>query len=243
VRRFFHDRELAPGDVVVLDEDESRHLLVVLRAKDGDRVVLVDGVGREWIAVVQKEESSRAHLAVAELSRESSIGRFEIFLYPGLLKGKKLERVVRDAAELGVTGVVPCVTERCISRRLSDTKRARLEAIAREESKLARRNRAMSVGDAVDFPDAVEAAPGTKLFLWEEAKDLLGNRLGEIGGPTDGVSIFTGPEGGFSPDEAARAEEGGCIAVGLGDRILRAETAPGVTVAIIQYAWGGFARS
>lgn|GEM_PF-1483379 len=243
MRRFFHDRELVPGDVVVLGEDESRHLLVVLRAKDGDRAVLIDGVGREWIAAVRKTESNRAHLVVKELSRESTVGRFEMFLYPGLLKGKKLERVVRDAAELGVTGVVPCVTERSVSRGLSDAKRSRLEAIAREESKLSRRNRVMSVAHPLDFPDAVEAASGIKLFVWEEAADFLGDRLDEIGGPTAMVSIFTGPEGGFSSNEAARAEEAGCIAVGLGDLILRAEAAPGVTVAIIQYAWGGFTRS
>jgi 16S rRNA (uracil1498-N3)-methyltransferase len=240
--RFFHDRELEPGDTVCLSEDESRHLLVALRAGVGDRVVLADGAGREWGAAVERTASGRAQLVVLELSREPTADPFELFLYPGLLKGKKLERVVRDAAELGVSAVVPCITERSISRRLSEAKKARLEAIAREESKLARRNRAMAVFDAVDFSSAVKTATGIKLFVWEEADRFLGDRLGEIGGPLGGVSVFTGPEGGFSPEEAVLAGDAGCITAGLGERILRAETAPGVTVTMIQYAWGGFDR-
>ncbi|MBN1882760.1 MAG: 16S rRNA (uracil(1498)-N(3))-methyltransferase [Deltaproteobacteria bacterium] len=241
--RFFCDRELEPGDTVDLNDEESHHLLVVLRAGTGDRVLLADGAGREWTAVVEKRGSSRAHLTVEELSRESEMCPFELYLYPGLLKGKKLERVVRDAVELGVSAVVPCVTARSISRDMSDVKKTRLEAIAREESKLTRRNRAMAVLDVVDFTGAVRDAPGMKLFVWEEANDFLGDRLEEVGGPREKVSVFTGPEGGFSPEEAVLAGEAGCLAVSLGDRILRAETAPGVTVTMIQYAWGGFVRT
>jgi len=241
--RFFHHRELEPEDTVRLDDDESHHLLVVLRAGVGDRVVLVDGAGREWIAVVERLMSNRAELLVVELSREPTGDLFDLYLYPGLLKGKKLERVVRDAAELGVTGVIPCATERSVSRYMSDAKKARLETVAREESRLARRNKTMAVFDTLDFSRAVKEAPGVKFFVWEEAIGFLGDRLDEIGGSHDTVSVFTGPEGGFSPEEAARAGEAGCVDVGLGDRILRAETAPGVVATIIQYAWGGFVRS
>ena len=241
--RFFRNRELKPGDTIRLDDDESHHLLVVLRAGVGDRVVLVDGTGREWIAAVEKMEPNRAGLLVLELSRESARAPFALYLYPGLLKGKKLERVVRDAVELGVTGIAPCITERSISRHMSDTKKARLETIAREESRLARRGEAMSIFDPRDFSSAVKEAPGIKIFMWEEAACFLGDRLKEIGGPHEEVSVFTGPEGGFSPEEAVLAGEAGCIDAGLGDRILRAETAPGVVATIIQYTWGGFLRS
>ena len=241
--RFFYDRKVEPGDTVRLDDEESYHLLVVLRAGAGDRVVLVDGTGREWIAVVEKRQSNRAHLLVVELSRESALALFDLYLYPGLLKGKKMERIVRDAVELGVTGIVPCVTERSISRYMRDAKKTRLETIAREESRLARRSRTMTVSDAVDFSRAVKTAPGVRFFVWEEATGFLGDHLEEIDGSYNKVSVFTGPEGGFSPAEAALAGEAGCLAAGLGDRILRAETAPGVVAAIIQYAWGGFVRS
>lgn len=241
--RFFRDRDLEPGDTVRLDDDESHHLAVVLRTDVGERVVLVDGSGREWTAVVEKVDRNRAELSVVELSRESAPAPFELYLYPGLLKGKKLERVVRDAAELGVTGVVPCVTERSISRHLSDAKKARLETVAREESRLARRGRAVTISDIVVFSHAVQTAPGVKLFVWEEATGFLGDRLEAIGGPQKKVSVFTGPEGGFSPEEAVLAGEAGCIDAGLGDRILRAETAPGVVATILQYVWGGFIRS
>lgn len=241
--RFFRDRVLEPGDIVRLDDDESHHLTVVLRANMDDRVVLVDGTGREWIAAVEKVDRNRAELSVVELSRESAPAPFELYLYPGLLKGKKLERVVRDAAELGVSGVVPCVTERSISRHLSDAKKARLETVAREESRLARRGSAVTISDIVVFSRAVQTAPGVKLFVWEESAGFLGDRLEEIGGPQRKVSVFTGPEGGFSPEEAVQAEEAGCIEAGLGDRILRAETAPGVVATILQYVWGGFIRS
>jgi len=241
--RYFHDRELESGDTLVLNDEESRHLLVVLRADAGRRVVVVDRAGREWIAAVEKREANRAHLLVVELLREPATIPYELYLYPGLMKGKKLERVVRDAAELGVTEVIPCITERSIPRHMSDAKMTRIEAIVREESKLARRNRAMTLSVPLELSLAVQNAPGVKLFLWEEATCFLGVRLEEIGGVAERVSVFTGPEGGFSPGEAAMAVETGCITAHLGDRILRAETAPGVAVTIMQYAWGGFVRS
>jgi 16S rRNA (uracil1498-N3)-methyltransferase len=113
-----------------------------------------------------------------------------------------------------------------------------MKKVALEESKLSLRNRPLLVHPPVAFAEAVRAEADLSLLLWEEeVKDIRDVLRGRQGAPGS-VSIYTGPEGGFSAEEAASAAAAGLVPVGLGSRIIRAETAPLVAAVIVQYEWG-----
>ena len=147
-----------------------------------------------------------------------------------LLRGDRSEEVVEAVTQLGVTKILPYVSQRSVVRSLGDAKRDRWERIARESAETARRGMAPSIGSVRTWEELFEVLPRPIVVAWEGERELaLRDAL-----PKDvpELSLVVGPEGGLSDEEIALARQNEAIVVSLGRRNLRAETAAVAAVAI-----------
>jgi len=236
--RIFTEGRLAVGEVAPLSPSQVHHLRNVVRLSARDSVILVDGSGCEFRAEITSKRAKDMTLAVVEKIGILPPPALSIHLFFGLMKGNRMERLVRDAAALGVESVTPFISSRTVPKDIGDIKLERMKTIAVEESSLSGRNRPLVIRPPVAFNEALRSGADLSLFVWEnETRDIREAVRAHPSAPAR-VSIYTGPEGGFSADEASAAVAAGLVSVGLGRRIIRAETAPLVAAVIVQYEWG-----
>lgn len=231
--RFFLPPDAFVDGHVCFPAGTSHQIARVLRLRPGDRVVALDGSGREYVArltdtgppATGEIETSRPNLAEPPRPIE---------LYQGMLKATKLETVIQRCVEVGATRIVPVLTERCVPAELGAARWQRFQTIAREAAEQSRRGIIPAVAHPLAFSAAIREATtaGPTLLLYENA---AGGRLDRIpplraGGP---IALFVGPEGGFDGAEVALARDLGANILSLGPRILRAETAAVVACAVV----------
>lgn len=232
----------APGAVAVLPPEQARHALKVLRVRPGERVCLTDGRGGRWAAsVLLAGEDGVSCQVEGPLPGGESPAR--ITLYQGLPKADKLELIAQKAAELGVNCLYPLAMARSVARweaREAERKRERLARIAQEALKQCGRSRVMEIGPLLSWRQAVEhmAAHSLMLMPWEQAREVRLSQLCYQHPQARDIGILIGPEGGISAQEADAAMAAGALAVTLGPRILRCETAAICTCALAQQLWG-----
>ena len=225
LHRFFLPSGALQAEGVTFPGESSRQIERVLRMKPGERVVVLDGSGTEYIVILQ--QVGRTTTGTVEKQRwNEAEPAVQVTLYQGLLKGAKLELVVQKCTEIGVSRIVPVVSTRAVPAEPSAARQARFETIAREAAEKSGRGRIPEVVSPMRFSEAVEeaCAAGSAVFCWEEERDLLLSKLMPAD-ESQRVSLFVGPEGGFTAGEAEVARRAGALVVSLGRRTLRAETA------------------
>jgi 16S rRNA (uracil1498-N3)-methyltransferase len=250
-RRFFVEGVHAIGGVVVLAGTDAHKVRNVLRLRNGDTIELTDSTGRTFEATLcehpgRSEAASReapqphgplqAHL-VRELTAPSS-RRVSIDLAQAIPKGPKMDFVVEKATELGVAGIIPFTSERTVPRNPGDAKLDRWRRLARTASQQSGRVTIARI-DAVERFEAIcdrFARYDAVLFPWELAPQTpLRETLPALLETAQTVLIVIGPEGGFSHEEAQRAEAAGAHLLWLGPNIYRTETAGTVMLSILTY--------
>jgi 16S rRNA (uracil1498-N3)-methyltransferase len=170
--------------------------------------------------------------------------RTKISLYQGVLKGHRFEFALQKGTELGIVEFVPLITDRAVIADLgnADKKHARWERIVQEAAEQSGRGRLPHLEPAILFPRACERAQrqgGLLLIPWEDEHSLsLRDVLAKQEKKPFVVSLFVGPEGGFSEEEVDLAQRYGIQSITLGPRILRSETAGLVAAAAIMYELG-----
>ncbi len=229
---------------VYLDQ-ENLHHVKALRLKKGDTLVLSDGQGRAVYGYLETLRSDYAKVSLLENVAASPEPQIRVHLYLGISKGDKLDAVVRQSVELGGSRIIPVLTERTVVARSAEgwEKRAlRWRNIARAAAAQSRRCIIPEVCSPLDFEEMLLLLKNEELVLvpWEEEKIAsLGAVLKRRERSPGSVAIFTGPEGGISPTEMEKLIEIPTVyPVTLGPRILRAETAPVVALALIMGYWG-----
>lgn len=215
------DSRLEAGDALRLPEGEARHVLKALRGRQGDVLEVVDADRRLFLA----ELRGRGEACVLEASEAPDHEYLDLSLYQAVPKGGRMDLVVEKATEVGATRIVPLVTERgIVLPRGGKVERWRrvAEAAARQSLRL----RVPEVAEPVHFWQAIRGVGGDGVLL-HNAPDL--EPLEAV--IRDPVSLFVGPEGGWSEDELRDAEEAGLAMAQLGPYRLRSETAGMVAVA------------
>ena len=227
--RFFLPSDSLASDDVSFPPDLSHQIARVLRLDPGDEVIVLDGSGVEATVCLETVRPIATGKVVARAPSVTEPAT-PVVLYMGLLKAAKLEMVLQKGTEIGLVGFVPMVTARSVAGEPSASRQKRFEAIVREAAEQSRRGMLPFVAPPIPFAEAVRSAAGTSLLLWEEEEQthLMNAPLKE-----HPVSLFVGPEGGFTTEEAALAREAGMQIVTLGPRILRAETAGIVAGALL----------
>ena len=231
------------GDTAVVTGEDARHMALSLRMKIGEAVTVCDGAGRDYQCRIETIAPEQVLLRVGQSAASAGEPRVEITLYHAMPKGDKFESIVQKAVELGAARIVPVLTHRCVSRpdeKAMCKKLERYNRIALEAAKQCGRGRIPQVEPMLHFSQAVERMKCEPLAIlfYENADQPLHQALRSgVGGR---ISLMVGSEGGFEPSEAGFAVENGLLALSLGSRILRCETAPVAALAAILYAAGEF---
>lgn len=228
---------LAAGAVVDLPPGPARHVQV-RRAQPGDALVLFDGRGGEWAATVRA--MGRQQVAV-EIGAHDPVEREAaraVTLAVGMPANERMDWLVEKATELGVAAIRPLATERSVLRlsgERAERKRAHWQAIAVAAAEQCGRTRVPVLHPvrALADADALPAAGRGWLLAFDpDAADARALLAGD-GGDTGSHWLLSGPEGGLTPVEEARARAAGARPLSLGPRVLRAETAPLAALALL----------
>lgn len=199
----------------------------VLRLRDGDALLLLDGRGTQ--ARCRLEGGTAV---VEERGPASGEPRHRLEICQALLKGDRLEQVVQHATEIGVAAFRLMVTERCVARELSARRLDRLRTIAREAAEQSERGIVPEVHPPVPLTQVL--LPGA-ILLYERDD---GEGLAAVDPPT---ALIIGPEGGFAPGELEEAHRRGVRLAGLGPRILRSESVALAAASVVLSRTGDFA--
>lgn len=241
MRRFYAPKENFDDDRIHLSTDETRHLRDVLRLRIGDRSLVFDGNGDEFLAEIESVEKSGARLKIIEtVTPASPESPLDLMLAPAMLKGEKFDLVIQKSVELGVTKLVPIQTARCdVNPKGADKRGERWRKIALEASKQSGRARLMEIEPPVDFRGFIERhgddpAVSGKIILFSERGGESFSTLKK----RKKITAIIGPEGGWDDAEIEYARKNGVTLITLGGRILRAETAALSVAAILQHRFG-----
>jgi 16S rRNA (uracil1498-N3)-methyltransferase len=218
--------------------DEATHLTRVMRLGAGDEIAVFDGRGHEFRARIMKAARTKVSIELIEPIQPAPEARVPITLVQAVLKGDKMDDVVRDATMMGATAIEPIVTARTIARgKRAENDRWGRVAIA--SAKQCRRAVVPTIAATRDFGDWLSSsAHGLRLILVEPSaadKEVCSLHLLE-NHAAGSLALIVGPEGGWSPEEPAQAEEAGCMAVTLGGLTLRADAVPVAAIAIARFA-------
>jgi 16S rRNA (uracil1498-N3)-methyltransferase len=226
----------------VLPADEARHLTRVLRLDAGAEIALFDGRGHEYRARVAAAARDRVEVDLIERLSPVPEARVPLTLVQAVLKGDKMDAVVRDSTMMGVAAIEPIITARTIGRlRALESGRAaeRWTRIAVSSAKQCRRATVPAIGAGRPFAEALSiGSPGLRLMLVEPSA-AAGTEQSlhflEAHAPA-AMSLLVGPEGGWTPEERAQAEAEGCVPVTLGALTLRADAIALAALAVVRFA-------
>jgi len=246
--RVYVDTALIPGSLVELPPDTASHLARVLRARSGDELILFNGDGREFNGSIETVRGSRVSASVGDsrpVDRESPLA---ITLVQCVPRGDRMDFIVQKATELGVARIVPVLSQRSVVRldkAQAESKAVHWRAVAVSACEQCGRNRLPTIEAArplLNYLGESSPAAGPRLVLEPETAPSPQAAAGNLGRAAEAAildaEIAIGPEGGFTSDELEAFRVTGFSQIGLGPRILRAETAAIAAVVWLQARFG-----
>jgi len=211
---------------LLLTPQQQHYLLRVLRLRDGDKFIVMDGMGKWWLARLQGEQGEV--LEPLEVKTELPVA---ITLMMALPKGNGFDEIVRCCTELGVTCIAPVLSDRTLLNP-SHQKLERWQRIASEAAEQSERAVVPTILQPVAFNTAIKETTATHRYICEARGDYP--HLQQVINKTaNGIIIAIGPEGGWTNQELEIAIASGFQPISLGRRILRAVTAPIVAISLI----------
>ena len=236
--RFPINKEQINQDLVTITGSDFKHITKVLRLKEGDSIDLFDNNSTEYSGKISEINSKDIIVRIQDSWAIETESKLQIDLYQSIIKPNKMDLIVQKATELGVTNIIPLTTER--TQKGLRAKVDRLNKISTESAKQCRRSKPPIVSETISFKEAllIKNSYGLKVILYENSGIPLRNHLNKYTEAVEKISILIGPEGGFTEEEAKLAEKNDYISLGLGKRILRAETAAITIVSLLQFQFG-----
>ncbi|WP_420468564.1 16S rRNA (uracil(1498)-N(3))-methyltransferase [Panacagrimonas sp.] len=239
--RVFLDTPLSSGLQLELPEAAFRHLVLVLRMQAGEALIVFDGRGGEYDAKLDTVAKRSATLSIGdfhEVDRESPL---QITLVQGISKGDRMDWTLQKAVEMGVAAIAPIITERCnvsLDREREAKKRDHWRGVLVSACEQSGRTRVPLLHPLQRYADWLASAPQGPRYLLDP---IAAQALAQAPIPAAPISLVIGPEGGLSASEIAAGVQAGGVAVSLGPRVLRTETAGVVALAVLQARAGDLA--
>ncbi|HEX7775912.1 MAG TPA: 16S rRNA (uracil(1498)-N(3))-methyltransferase [Parvibaculum sp.] len=242
--RLYVDAPLSAGAEVALDRDQSHYLLNVLRMSAGEHVLLFNGHSGEWAAEIAEATKKSCRLRIAAQTRGHE-PLPDIWLLFAPVKKARLDFIAQKATEMGASVIQPVITRRTVVARVKD---ARLQANVIEAAEQCGLVALPEVREAEKL-DAIltrwtELAPGRRILFCDEGAAPGGAqatlaKLAEEDGRGKPYAVLVGPEGGFDEAERTRLRaRPDTVALALGPRIMRADTAAIAALAVVQLMLG-----
>lgn len=227
--KFFAGPAEVNGDMVTLTGSGAEHLKV-LRVREGEELIVNTGA-TDHRCVVDSAGGGAFRLRIVDSVPAEGEPDVAVTVYAALPKGDKTETIIQKAVELGADRVCFFLSSRCVARPDAKALKGKLERwnkIAEAAAMQSYRGKIPEVAWLPDFTSMLKEASLAELraFLWEDAHEISLRVLIRSMGAFHTAALITGPEGGFSAEEARQAEQNGVQPVTLGKRILRCETAP-----------------
>ncbi|ANE54229.1 16S rRNA (uracil(1498)-N(3))-methyltransferase [Methylomonas sp. DH-1] len=239
VSRLYVDVALNVGQQVELNDAAGHYLRTVLRLKRDQDIILFNGRSGEYRCRLDEVSRKRVSVAVEQFIDRSVESPLAVHLGLGISRGDRMDWAVQKAVELGVASLTPLISERCVIKFDDDKKQQRQQhwqGIIQHAAEQSGRTRLPSLNPPCEQAEWVDGQSGLKLFLDPYADQVLSGLNPE----GEGVTLLSGPEGGFSDQERQYAKAAGFVPVRMGGRILRSETAVLAALAAVQTLWGDF---
>lgn len=247
MHRFFVEPEQIIGSSTVITGSDAHHISGVLRLCPGEQIVVCDGEGYEYQGDIVECGKTEVTARIRLVRKSHSEPPTRVILAQGLpKKAEALELVIQKATELGVSRLVPLITERTVARPKEEklhNRQTRWNRIALEAAKQSQRAKVPTIDQPMKLYDFLDSIPRDALCIipyemeksvgirevlhWEQEKHYPRS-----------VVILIGPEGGFSSHEVDEARRAGAVPVSMGPRILRTETAGITALGIVLYELG-----
>ncbi len=220
MRRFFGEKD---GDKILIKGDEFNHLKNVLRLKVGEEIIVSLNTKFEYVCEIVAIGKG---VATCKINGESECLKNptkNIVLFQAVAKKPKFEFIVQKATEIGMSEIVPFMSEYCIAK-VTENKEERLHEIALNACKQCERTIVPKIAEATDVAGVINRFKDFDIVLFANERTDVGERLSCLKEQKN-IAIIVGSEGGFSQKEKEKFIEAGAVSVSLGKRILRCETA------------------
>jgi len=237
--RFYAPKENVRGGSIYIDGHEARHILNVMRLKESDKVVVFDGTGKEYTGFVKEVKSKSLVVEIISTKTPKPKTLPEITLAVSLPKKGKMDYIVEKAVELGVSCIIPTLSERTVVKLESGKMRERQERwqkIAREAAKQCGRTDVPEVKTIQKFYNVIDDINNFDLALvacLSEDTAGLKDAIADFKGGK--IIAFIGPEGDFTPDEILMTKDTSAKLVSLGERVLKSDTAGLFLLSVLNY--------
>lgn len=238
--KFFAEKENISNTHILLDGEEAKHILKVLRMQVGEVLTICDGAGVDYEAEIERVGKNDLSAKILKQTPSEAESQVKITLFQCLPKASKMDYVIQKCTELGIYKIIPCISERCVVKLNGDNdaqkKVERWQAVVKAAAKQSGRGIIPEIGMPVTFKEAIaqmQAQPLAFIPYENESEHTLKSVL--RGAQVSEAAFIIGPEGGFAPQEIAHALESGIQSITLGKRILRTETAAEVVLSMMNY--------
>jgi 16S rRNA (uracil1498-N3)-methyltransferase len=237
--RIHCDLRLGPGAQFALAPEAAQHVGKALRLKAGDAIVVFDGRGGEYEAILQRIDRDRVDVKLGAWRDVEVESGLEVGLVQGLPEADKMDWIIQKSVELGARWIQPVICDRSVVR-LSAERAAKREAhwrrVAIAACEQSGRNRIPEVRSTLTFNAWLALRSPIERWMLTPGAAPLAERTR----PEGAFELVIGPEGGLSDRERDLALSLGSVPVALGPRVLRTETASVAALAALNTLWGDF---
>lgn len=241
MHHFFIKPEQKNKEYAVITGSDVNHIKNVLRMTSGEKVLLSDGTGQDFVSEIEEIQSEAIRLRILSEEAGSHELPAKLYLFQGLPKSDKMELIIQKAVELGVYEIIPLQTKRAVVRldeKKEQNKLKRWRQIAESAAKQSKRSIIPNITQVKTLKEALAYAADFdyNVIPYECAVNMKETRE-YIRKCKNGrsIGIFIGPEGGFEETEVLLAKEQGAFPVTLGKRILRTETAGIAVLSVLMF--------
>ncbi len=237
IPRIYTPQPLATGSQLQLEPQASLHLAKVLRLQIGHPLTLFNGSGGEYAATIEEVNKKHLSVTIGEFNSENLQSSLSCDITVALSKGDKMDLIVQKCTELGAHSISPIITERSdvkLNQERREKKQQHWLQIAISACEQSGRNLLPIINPIQSFTDWLDQEKSGPCCIFHPGGTENFQALQTV----EQLTICFGSEGGFSQQEIEYAGKKGCHIIGLGSRVLRAETAPISALSIAQAKWG-----
>lgn len=238
--RIYHEFPINNQRDTTLTEQASRHIATVLRMSEGDEILLFDGTGRDYRAIITTVTKKHVQVRIEDIIQVENESPISTHLYQAISKGERMDIAIQKSVELGVNEITPVLSERVVVRIDEKRMHKKLEhwhKIIISACEQSGRAVIPKLHPVLTYAKLLKKLENTQSYILSPYTD---NKLSSIVESTTTCNIIIGPEGGFTENEIESARRHSITEISLGKRILRTETAPIVALTAIQVLCGEF---